>query len=121
MAQRVTPQLRSTDWARSRRFYESGLGFGVDWEHRFEPGSPTFAQVTRNGLSLFLTEHEGDCAVRGAAYLVVDDLESYYNEVRGRGITVQEPPQDTPWGTHEMCIVDPDGNRLRFAAARDAT
>jgi catechol 2,3-dioxygenase-like lactoylglutathione lyase family enzyme len=121
MTQRVTPQLRSTDWSRTRRFYETGLGFRVDWEHQFEPGFPTFAQVTRDGLSLFLTEHEGDCAVRGAAYLIVDVLDAYYDEVRLRGVTVDEPPEDTPWGTREMCIADPDGNRLRFADARKAT
>jgi hypothetical protein len=68
MGQRVTPQLRSTNWARTRAFYEDGLGFRVEWEHRFEPGFPVFAQVSRDGLSLFLTEHSGDCQVGGAAY-----------------------------------------------------
>lgn len=56
MSQRVFPQLRMTNWKRTRQFYEDGLGFTVDWEHRFEPGFPVFAQVTRDGLSLFLTE-----------------------------------------------------------------
>ena len=27
----------------------------------------------------------------------------------------QTSPQDTPWGRREMSLVDPDGNRLRFA------
>ncbi len=48
MHQRVTPQLRSTNWAKTRTFYEDGLGFRVQWEHRFEPGFPVFAQVSRN-------------------------------------------------------------------------
>lgn len=120
MNQRVTPQLRSTNWARTREFYEEGLGFRVQWEHRFEPGLPVFAEVSRDGLSLFLTEHAGDCQVGGAAYIVIDDLEALYREIVERGVPVNEPPQNTPWGTREMCVIDPDGNRLRFAEASAA-
>ena len=118
MAQRVTPQLRSTNWKRTRAFYE-GLGFRVEWEHQFEPGFPVFAQVTRDGLSLFLTEHAGDCQVGGAAYIIVDDVDALYREITARGVGVLEPPDDAPWGGREMSVIDPDGNRLRFATARD--
>jgi len=120
MDQRVTPQLRSTNWARTRAFYEDDLGFRVQWEHRFEPGFPVFAQVSRDGLSLFLTEHAGDCQVGGAAYIVVDDLDAFYREISQQDVQVDEPPQDTPWDTREMCVIDPDGNRLRFAEAKRA-
>jgi catechol 2,3-dioxygenase-like lactoylglutathione lyase family enzyme len=115
MEQRVFPQLRMTDWERTRRFYVDGLGFGVDWEHRYEPGFPVFAQVTRDGRSLFLTEHAGDCQVGGAAYLVVNDVDALFEEIRGRGIIHAQPPQDAPWGVREMEVRDPDGNTLRFA------
>ena len=115
MSQRVFPQLRMTDWKRTRAFYEEGLGFIVDWEHRFEPGFPVFAQLTREGLSLFLSEHAGDCQVGGAAYFVVDDVDALFQSIGRRGIIPAEPPGDTPWGTREMTVVDPDGNRLRFA------
>ncbi|HKE02400.1 MAG TPA: VOC family protein [Planctomycetota bacterium] len=118
MEQRVTPQLRSTSWERTRAFYEGGLGFKVQWEHRFEPGFPVFAEVARDGLSLFLTEHSGDCKVGGAAYIVVDDVDALHREIIGRGVKVLEPPEDTPWGTREMNVMDPDGNRLRFANAK---
>jgi catechol 2,3-dioxygenase-like lactoylglutathione lyase family enzyme len=115
MSQRVFPQLRMSSWERTRRFYADGLGFAVDWEHRFEPGLPVFAQLTREGLSLFVTEHGGDCAAGGAAYFVVDDVDALHRELRDRGIVGAEPAADTPWGTRELTIVDPDGNRLRFA------
>ncbi len=115
MTQRVFPQLRLTNWKRTRSFYVEGLGFTVDWEHRFEPGFPVFAQVTRDGLSLFLSEHSGDCQVGGAAYLVVNDVDTLGREIRDRGVEPAEPPSDTPWGTREMTVVDPDGNRIRFA------
>jgi catechol 2,3-dioxygenase-like lactoylglutathione lyase family enzyme len=104
-----------TNWDRSRAFYVNGLGFKVDWEHRFEPGFPVFAQVSRDGLSLFLTEHEGDCNVGGAAYVVVDDVDALFREIHGRDVNPVAPPEDAPWGRREMLVVDPDGNRLRFA------
>jgi catechol 2,3-dioxygenase-like lactoylglutathione lyase family enzyme len=118
MPQLVTPQLRSTNWTRTKAFYVDGLGFTVDWEHQFEPSLPTFAQVTLDGRSLFLTEHTGDCQPGGAAYIVVDDVDALYEAVRSRGVRVWEPPEEAPWGVREMCIIDPDGNRLRFANAR---
>lgn len=120
MSQRVTPQLRSTNWKRTRAFYEDGLGFRVQWEHQFEPGFPVFAEVSRDGLSLFLTEHSGDCQVGGAVYILMDDLDAFYGEIRDRGIEVEERPEETPWGTREMSVIDPDGNRLRFGEAKSA-
>lgn len=117
MNQRVFPQLRMTNWERARAFYVDGLGFKVDWEHRFEPGLPVFASLTRDGLSLFLTEHAGDCQVGGGAYLVVDDVDALFREINSRGIKAAEPPGDTEWHAREMTVVDPDGNRLRFSTA----
>ena len=106
-----------TSWERSKRFYVDGLGFKVDWEHQFEPGFPVFAQLTRDGLSFFLTEHTGDCQRGGAASFVVDDVDALYREISARGIRPAEPPEDTPWQTREMNVIDRDGNRLRFATA----
>lgn len=120
MTQRVFPQLRMTNWERAHQFYVDGLGFTVDWEHRFEPGFPVFAQLTRDGLSLFLSEHAGDCQVGGAAYFVVDDVDALYQEIQTRGVKCAEPPQDAPWQRREMLLVDPDGNRLRFANPKTA-
>ncbi len=113
--QRIFPQLRMTGWDRTRAFYVDGLGFQIDWEHRFAPGMPVFASVSRDGLSLYLTEHRDDCQVGGAVYLLVRDVDALYGEWRARGIRAVEPPGDTEWGAREMTIVDPDGNKLRFS------
>ena len=94
MTQRVTPQLRSTNWQRTRAFYEDGLGFRVEWEHRFEPHFPVFMQVSRDGMALFLTEHRGDCPVGGLLHLYVPDVDAWHVELQGRGIPILEPPND---------------------------
>lgn len=114
MRQTVIPQLRITNAAKSRPFYES-LGFRVDWEHRFEPGLPVFLQMTRAGQTIFLTEHTGDCEVGGAVYFIVPEVDEYHASLLRCGMKPTEEPQDTDWGTREMLVTDPDGNRLRFA------
>ena len=57
---RTTPILRIFDEAKAREFYVDFLGFTIDWEHRFEPGLPLYAQVSRDGCVLHLSEHYGD-------------------------------------------------------------
>lgn len=120
MPQTVIPQLRMTRSAVSLPFYVQGLGFAVDWEHRFEPGFPLFCQLTREGQTVFLTEHTGDCEVGGAVYFIVPDVDACHRQFAGRGIAVTQPPEDTPWGSREMLVTDPDGNRLRFATDQAA-
>jgi uncharacterized glyoxalase superfamily protein PhnB len=117
--QPVIPIFRITNWPRSLAFYVDGLGFTIDWEHRFEAHFPVFAQVTRDGLTLFLTEHAGDCQVGGAAYFNVYDVDACYRAFVNGGIEPTEPPADAPWGRREMLVTDPDGNRLRFANSKD--
>ncbi len=63
MNQTVIPQLRITSASISLPFYVDGLGFALDWKCQFEPGFPVFAQITRAGQTLFLSEHTGDCQV----------------------------------------------------------
>lgn len=120
MTQTVIPQFRITNRERSIAFYVEGLGFAIDWEHRFEPGMPVFMQLTRAGQTIFLTEHTGDCKVGGAAYFVVPDVDACHEDFVRRGAPITEPPQDAPWGAREMVVTDPDGNRLRFASSSTA-
>ena len=57
----------------------------------------------------------------GDAYFLVDDVDVRYGKFRDRGVVIHNEPADTPRNTREMIVVDPDGNRLRFAGPiRDA-
>ncbi len=115
MTQTVIPQLRITNAERSLAFYVDGLGFAIDWQHQFEPGFPLFFQITRAGQTIFLTQHSGDCETGGAVYFKVPDARAYYAVFQNNGIVATNLPEDTPWGTCEFLLTDPDGNRLRFA------
>ena len=48
--QRVIPALWITNYERSKTYYVEKLGFGVEWEHRFEPRFPVFMSVVRDGM-----------------------------------------------------------------------
>ena len=116
MPQTVIPQLRITHAETSLRFYVENLGFKLDWQHQFEPGFPLFVQLTRQGQTIFLTEHSGDCQVGGAVYFIVPDAAQCWSEFAQQGVASANPLADTPWGTREFMLTDPDGNRLRFAS-----
>jgi catechol 2,3-dioxygenase-like lactoylglutathione lyase family enzyme len=103
-----------TDYARSRAFYEDKLGFRVDWEHRFEPGFPVFAQVSRNGMAIYLSEHTGDCEVGGLVHFVGPDVDGWHEEFVRNRTAIKEAPNEGIEGLRMMTVVDPDGNQLRF-------
>lgn len=112
--QRVMPTLRIADYAISKAFYVDGLGFRIDWEHRFEPHFPVFMQVSRDGLAFFLTAHTGDCPAGGLVHLYVPNVDSWFAEFQGRGVPVNEPPNESLQGLRSMTVVDPDGNKLHI-------
>lgn len=108
------PTLRITSYAKSTTFYVHGLGFAIDWEHRFEPHLPVFMQVSRDDMAVFLTEHTGDCSFGGLVHLYVADVDAWFAEFQKRGVPVREPPNEGLQGLRSMTVVDPDGNKLQF-------
>ena len=114
----TTPILRIFDEAKAREFYAGFLGFRVDWEHRFEPGLPLYLQVSRDGCVLHLSEHHGDCSPGAAMRIEATDLEAYHRELTGKNYGYARPGiEDTPWGSRDMSVKDPFGNRLTFTSA----
>ena len=72
-------------------------------------------QLAREGQTIFLSGHAGDGEVGGAVFFVVPDVDAVYRALPDAIAMHFSPPDDMPWGTREMTLVDPDGNRLRFA------
>lgn len=105
MDEDVIPILRVEDAAAAVAWYER-LGFAKQWEHRFEPGLPAFVEVARDGVRLFLSEHEGDARPGTLVYLRVREVEAVASEF---GVRAEE----APWA-REIELRNPDGNRLRI-------
>lgn len=110
--QNVYPTLRITDYEKSRAFYVDGLGFQIEGEHRFAPHLPVFMTISRDGLSLYLSQHAGDCQAGGLVFLYVPDVDAFYAEITARGVVAQSPPEYFEDSIRDFRVVDPDGNKL---------
>jgi uncharacterized glyoxalase superfamily protein PhnB len=111
----VVPILRIFDEARAREFYLGFLGFSVDFEHRFEPDTPIYMQVSRGDCRLHLSEHHGDGTPGNRIRVQVDELEAYHAELTAKRYKYYRPGlQDQEWGEREMKVLDPFGNAINF-------
>jgi len=114
----VTPILRAFDEAKSKEFYVDFLGFKVDWEHRFDDGAPLYMQVSKSDCVLHLSEHHGDSSPGAAMRIEVDDIDALHKELSDKKYKNARPGiQDQPWGTRDMTVSDPFGNKLIFTNA----
>jgi uncharacterized glyoxalase superfamily protein PhnB len=111
----AVPILRSFDEGKAREFYLDWLGFKVEFEHRFEPGTPLYMQVSRGDCVIRLSEHHGDGSPGACIRIRVDDLEAFHAELQSRPYKNYRPSlQDQEWGTREMVVQDAASNRLTF-------
>jgi len=109
------PILRIFDAAKAKAFYVDYLGFVIDWQHRFEAGLPLYLQVSKDRCALHLSEHHGDCCPGGAMRIEVHDLEELHTTLLAKQYTFARPHiQTMPWGSKDMALTDPFGNRLIF-------
>ena len=118
----VTSILRIFDVAKAREFYLGFLGFHWDWEHRFGEGMPLYAQVSRDGITLHLSEHHGDGCPGAALRIRTRGLDALQAELAAKDYPYARPGiEDAPWGERVMSIADPFGNRLHFVGPPDAS
>jgi uncharacterized glyoxalase superfamily protein PhnB len=114
----VIPVLRIFDEDKAREFYVDFLGFTIDWEHRFEAGTPLYMQISKTACVMHLSEHFGDGTPGAAVRINVDDVDAFQHELMEKKYKYARPGvQDQPWGMREMTIKDPFGNRLTFATS----
>jgi catechol 2,3-dioxygenase-like lactoylglutathione lyase family enzyme len=113
---RTVPVLRSFDEAKAREFYVGFLGFTVDWEHRFEPGTPLYMQVSRAGIVFHISEHHGDGSPGAHVRVIVKGVRELHAELIAKRYKNNRPGlENPPWGGTEMTVIDPVNNRITFA------
>jgi uncharacterized glyoxalase superfamily protein PhnB len=114
----ATPILRIFDEDKAKAFYLDFLGFKVDWEHRFEPGLPLYLQVSKGGCVLHLSEHHGDASPGAAVRIETTGLEAYQALLMAKDYKYARPAiEQMPWGSKDMSVKDPFGNRLTFTSS----
>ncbi|MCG8469538.1 MAG: VOC family protein [Gemmatimonadetes bacterium] len=119
----VQPVLMARDVAASVRFYER-LGFRQIFQD--DPAEPRYAAVRRDGVEIHLQWHDlSQWAVaidRPTYRFVASEIDQLYEEFQSDRELVSEiasdspwaAPAETPWGTREFHVRDPDGNGLHF-------
>jgi hypothetical protein len=111
----IIPILRIFDVAKAKEFYVDFLEFAIDWEHRFEPDLPLYMQVSKEGCAIHLSEHYGDACPGSAIIIEMEGIEAYHARLIGKRYRYYRPGLgDSGFGSLEMCLEDPFGNRLRF-------
>ena len=119
--QQTVPILRSFGETKAREFYLGFLGFTVDWEHRFEPGTPLYMQVSRDGIVLHISEHHGDGSPGARVRINCTGVAALQAELIGKRYKNNRPGLERPeWGGLECTVIDPVGNRIIFAEADGA-
>ncbi|GAA5101070.1 MULTISPECIES: VOC family protein [Nocardia] len=98
--------LRPADYARTLGFYRDGLGLAIARE--YPGGTVLFAgqsliEVAAHGGS------GGSSSFEGAIWLQVRDASDAAAELAIKGIAIERPPVQEPWGLIEMWVRDPDG------------
>lgn len=98
--------LRPADYPRTLEFYRDGLGLAIAREY---PGGTVFFA----GQSLIeVAAHGGSgraSVFEGALWLQVRDASDAAAELALKGIAIDRPPVQEPWGLIEMWVKDPDG------------
>jgi catechol 2,3-dioxygenase-like lactoylglutathione lyase family enzyme len=119
---RTIPILRIFDVAKAKEFYLEFLGFGLDFEHRFEPGLPLFMQISLDGVTLHLSEHHGDGSPGARIVIETAGLAAYHAGLAAKNYNYARPGLvDQPWGTTTMTVADPFYNHIQFSERRSET
>lgn len=105
--------------AASSKWYRDVLGFEI-----LEIGDPGWRMYVRDETRIMA----GECADALPpadlgdhsyfAYFVVEDAQSYFDEVSARGAEILKPIRDEPWGMREFSLRTADGHRIMVGQER---
>ena len=113
--QQTIPILRIFDVAKAKEFYCGFLGFEVQWEHRFEEGMPIYMEVARDGMTLHLSEHHGDCTPGSTVFVWMTGIAEFHQEITAKNYPYNKPGlDDTFYDARCVQVTDPFSNRIRF-------
>jgi hypothetical protein len=112
---RAIPILRIFSVEKAKEFYLDFLGFTIDWEHRYGENFPLYAQVSRPGVALHLSEHHGDASPGSTVFVWMRGIHAYHHDLAAKDYRYYKPSvEEVEYGAWAMQVTDPFGNRLRF-------
>jgi catechol 2,3-dioxygenase-like lactoylglutathione lyase family enzyme len=119
MLLQVQPVLPCRNVTDTIRFYEEKLGFALAFQ---DADQPRYAAVRRDGVELHLQWHDAAEWERGDRpqfRFLVSDVDELFQELLQRGALKKGAIiRDTPWGTRDVALYDPNRNGLTFYVDR---
>lgn len=113
---RSMPILPASDLAAATAFYTGKLGFDLAGQWTNDDGTPNFAIVQMGDVTIGLSASERDGSGDDwAAYVYVEDIDAFTDQILGRGVKVLRGPEDSFYHCREVEVADPHGNRLCIA------
>lgn len=110
------PVIPILDEDASKRFYLDCLGYEVDWEHRFAPGSDLYLQISLGPSVLHLNGHATKERPTVEVRIPVRDLEGYCAWLGTRDFEEKPEAVDPRYEgkNTDLNLLDPAGNHLVF-------
>ncbi|MBL8087693.1 MAG: VOC family protein [Chthonomonas sp.] len=123
----AAPILGVPNVRKSVEYYRDVLGFTLDPEEGIfspDPSQPggVYGIVSRDGVRLHFqlrrqwSPMPARSEIECDAYIMLPDVDRYYEEVSARGARIVRPPMDNPYGLRDFVIEDPNGYRIVFGS-----
>jgi catechol 2,3-dioxygenase-like lactoylglutathione lyase family enzyme len=115
----AVPILFVRDVSASAAFFQTKLGFGIDFLY----GTPPFyGSVSRGDARLHLRfvdrPNFAELAAREVSLILatieVSDVHALFDEFSDRGMEFAQTPTRQDWGGTDFHVRDPDGNTISF-------
>lgn len=118
---KVIPMLRIFDYAKAIEFYVDWLGFTIEWEHEFEPGTPKYLEVKKDDIVFHLTEHHGDGTPGSHVFIWCEGVKAYHKELTEKAYKYNKPGlHDTFYSAWSFVVNDPFNNKISFNEKKPA-
>jgi len=115
-------RIFSFKWKESVAFYKDTIGLPL----KFESEEMGWAEFDLGGVSLAIErqkpENEESIELVGrfvGISIQVDDMESIYQELKGKGVVFIDMPEKQDWGGVLAHFKDPDQNTLTLLESQD--
>jgi len=110
------PEIPVSDLKKAAAYYESNLGFTIDWGG--EDGG--IAGISKGHCRMFLTDNTFRKHYPNVGPVLVwlnldskEQVNELYELWSASQAKIVSPPASQPWGLYEFTAADPDGNLFR--------
>lgn len=106
--------LAVKDLAASATYFKDKLGFDLDFV------APGWGFLSFGDFKVMLGECRDEMTAEESgnhswfAHCVVENVDSVFDELVGRGAEIRSTLKSQPWGIRDFCVATPDGHRIVF-------